>query len=318
MSTLRPDLAAAFEEFSLEADRQGFIGHRVFPVFDAAVKSGVFGRIPIEELLENRETRRAPGSGYSRGSFTFTDDSFACVEHGAEEIVDDAQSNIYANYLDAEMVAAQRAFDVVLRNAEKRVAAAVFNSTTWNGSDLTTAPTNEWDDPTNAEPLIDVENAVKKVWEGSGIWPNALVINRRVFRNLRNCDEIIDRVKYSGFMDTRAGNITREALAQCFDLDFILIAGSAANTAQEGQDAAIGALWSDEYAMVCRIAGGQDIAEPCIGRTFHYTGDGSEIDGRVEQYREEKVRGDVIRVRHDVDEKVLYPQLGHLISNVTT
>jgi hypothetical protein len=26
----------------------------------------------------------------------------------------------------------------------------------------------------------------------------------------------------------------------------------------------------------------------------------------------------VIRVRHDVDEVVLYPQAGHLLSNVTT
>jgi hypothetical protein len=37
----------------------------------------------------------------------------------------------------------------------------------------------------------------------------------------------------------------------------------------------------------------------------------------VESYRDEKVRGDVIRVRHDVDEIVLYPEAGHLLSNIT-
>jgi hypothetical protein len=58
--------------------------------------------------------------------------------------------------------------------------------------------------------------------------------------------------------------------------------------------------------------------DACIGRTFHWSQDGSSIGGTVESYRDERVRGDVIRVRHDVDEIVLYPQAGHLLSNVTT
>jgi hypothetical protein len=65
--------------------------------------------------------------------------------------------------------------------------------------------------------------------------------------------------------------------------------------------------------MVCKVATGQDFREPCIGRTFHWAGDGSGIDGTIESYRDETVRGDVIRVRHDVDEIVLYKQAGHLL-----
>jgi hypothetical protein len=33
----------------------------------------------------------------------------------------------------------------------------------------------------------------------------------------------------------------------------------------------------------------------------------------MESYREEQSRADVIRVRHDVDEVVLYLQAGHLL-----
>jgi hypothetical protein len=65
--------------------------------------------------------------------------------------------------------------------------------------------------------------------------------------------------------------------------------------------------------MVCRVATGNDFREPCIGRTFHWAGDGSSIDGAIESYRDEVVRSNIIRVRHDVDEVVLYAQAGHLL-----
>jgi hypothetical protein len=51
---------------------------------------------------------------------------------------------------------------------------------------------------------------------------------------------------------------------------------------------------------------------------FHWSEDGSSPGGTVESYRDEIVRGNIIRVRHDVDEVVLYAQAGHLLSNITT
>ena len=319
LATLRPDLADSFMEFDLAMDQAGFIANQVFPVVDVASQSGTFGKIPVEELLEQRDTKRAPGSGYARGDFNFTTSTYACEEHGAEEVVDDREAKMYMDYFDAEQVAAMRAYSAVLRNAEQRVASAVFNSTTWTGSSLTTAITNEWDDVTNATPLVDVEAAVQKVYDNSGLWPNALIINRKVFRNLRNCDEIKDRIASSGAGESNAaGRVTRQQLAELFDLERIIVAGSTKNGAKEGQSASPSQIWSGEYAMVCKVATSGDFKEPCIGRTFHWSEDGSSIGGTVEDYREEAVRGGVIRVRHDVDEIVLYPQAGHLLSNVTT
>ena len=319
LSTLRPEIAGSLEEFDLAMDRQGFIGPNVMPVFEAAKSAGHFGLIPLEQLLQTRETSRASGSGYSRGKYTFTDTSYSTQEHGAEEPVDDNDRENYRDYLDAELVAAQRAYDAVLRNQEIRVADKIFNSTTFTGSSLTTAVTNEWDDATNATPIADVEAAVRKVWTNSGLWPNTLIINRHVFRNLRLCDEITERISAQGAgSPIKATDITAAMLAQVFDLDRIYVCGSAKNTAPEGAAASIGKIWSDEYAMVCRTATTNDIREPCIGRTFHWSADGSQIGGTVESYRDEAVRSDVIRVRHQVGEQILYTQMGHLLSNITT
>ena len=318
LATLRPDLAT-FLEFDLESEKAGYIATQVFPVIDVQSQAGNFGKIPIEQLLQQRDTKRAPGSGYARGKWDFLPATYSTLEYGVEEPVDDNEAKMYAEYFQAEQISTLRAFSAVLRSAEARVADAVFNTTTWTGSSLTTAITHEWDDATNCVPLTDVEAAVQKIYDNSGLWANALVINRKVFRNLRNSAQVIDRIESNGAgSPSKASDITVQMLAAAFDLDYIIVAGTSKNGAKEGQAASPTQIWSGEYAMVCKIATGPDMRDPCIGRTFHWSQDGSSIGGTVETYRDERVRGDVVRVRHQVAEVVLYPQAGHLLSNITT
>ena len=316
LATLRPDLAASFESFDLEAEMAGYIARQVFPTVEVASQAGNFGKIPLDQLLQNRDTKRAPGSGYARGKFKFAPATYACEEHGAEEPIDDREAAMYADYFDHELVAAQRSRAPVLRNAEQRVADIVFGSTwTGGGASLTTdISALPWATIATAKPLDNVEAAVQKVYDNSGLWANALVINRKVFRNLRNCAQVIDRIASSGAGSrTLASDITAQMLSEAFDLPYIIVAGGSKNTANEGQTATPAQIWSSTYAMVCKIATGSDFREPCIGRTFHWNGDGSDIDATFETYRDETIRGDVVRHRHDVDEVMLYAQAGHLL-----
>jgi len=99
-----------------------------------------------------------------------------------------------------------------------------------------------------------------------------------------------------------------------FDVDYILVAGASKNTAKEGQATVFANIWSDSYCSVARLCTSQDIREPGLGRTFHWGSDGSQIGGTIETYRDETIRGDVVRVRNQVHEKVLYTECAHLIS----
>lgn len=319
LATLRPAIAGAMVEFDLANDRQGFIWNKVLPIYEVELKSDSFGKIPLEQLLADVETERAPRSSYSRSNFTFTQDTYATTEHGHEVPVDDNENRTYSQYMDQMTFAAERARDVVLRNAEKRVASLLFNPDTWTGSSLTTAITHEWDDATNADPAEDIEQAVNKVWEQTGLWPDSLIINRRVFRNLRKCSRIMDRIQSGGAGSAaKASDITPEKLAEVFDLAQVIVAGSAKNTANPAATRSVASVWSNEYAMVARLCSTPNIEEPGLGRTFHWGADGSQAFGMVETYREEKVRGEIVRVRHQVHNKVLYTQCAHLLSNVTT
>jgi hypothetical protein len=85
------------------------------------------------------------------------------------------------------------------------------------------------------------------------------------------------------------------------------------NTALEGQAATLADIWSDDYCMVARVAPqGAPLRTPCVARTFLWTPD-SASELVVEQYREEQVRANVLRVRHDLGEKVMDAAQGHLL-----
>jgi hypothetical protein len=302
-------------EFDFAADQARYIGQRVFPVIETQKQAGVFGKIPVEQLLKSGTTLRAPGSGYNRGNWTFEPATFTCIEHGWEEPVDDREAEMYAEYFDAELVSAMRAQAIVLRNYEQRVADAVFNTGTYTP----TTVTNEWDDATNATPIDDVEARVQAIYDASGLWADTLIISHKVFRNLRNADQVVNRITASGAGDpAKAEDITPQMLAQVFALPKILIGGGTKATNNEGQAFAAGEIWSNEYAMVCKTADSNDFREPCIGRTFHWSEDGSTSGGTVESYRDESNRSDIIRCRIDTDEVTLHTPCAALLDNITT
>ena len=315
LATHRPDLEASLMEFDLQANYGGFIANDVFPVLEVQNKAGIFGKVPLEQLLQNTETRRAPGSGYARSGWTFTTDSFSCEEHGWEESVDDSEAEMYADFFDAELIATQRAMSNILVNHEKRLAAALFNTSTFSP----TTVTNEWNkaDGTGV-PVTDVETAVQAIYDASGLWSNALIVGKKVFRHLRENSQVRDRIASSGAGDpTKAQDVTVNMLKAVFDLDYIFVCGGTKNSANEGQTATPAQIWDDEYAMICKVATGADVREPCLGRTFHWSADGSTAGGMLESYRDENVRSDVVRVRHDVHQKILVTECAKLLNNIS-
>lgn len=319
----RMDLASTWSEFDLAASRKKFIGPKALRPRIVGVQAADVGKIPIEALLLTKSDDRAPGAGYRRGDFEFTKFSYATDEHGWEEPLDDRTLAVFRDLIDAETIHAQRAVDFVLRNYEIACAALLYDTAVWTGAALATAITHEWDDHANAVPVDDVEAARLKVIAGCGMEPNALICNRKQAFHLGQCASIVDRIKYSGLDDPK--NISLKALAECLQIEMILVAGGYKSTAKEGQDAVIATVWGDEYMMLAKVAVTDDPKEPCVGRTFMWSGDGpgapgteEEIAVIVEEYREENRRGSVIRARNDRDLVVMYAQAAHLFSNAIT
>lgn len=245
--------------------------------------------------------------------------------------VDSAKRAIFANYFDAEVVATMLVQDAVLRNQERRIADAVFNITTFGtaqtfttgepdsvsgantliaGKYKNSASTNvKWSTFATATPIYDVQLAQELVYANSGLWPDTVVLSKKLAKRLKQCAQIIDRIKYTKDPDT----MSTADLANAFDVRQVLIAGGSKNTADALQSATAAQIWDTTMCSVCKVA--ENVAspwDPGIGRTFYWNGDGGET---VETYYSNEKRADVVRMRHYTDEKMMYSQAAALITS---
>lgn len=301
LATLRPELGSVME-FDLMASRQGFVGSLVSPMIDVGVQSGTVGIIPLEQLLQDAQNvQRAPGSAYARDDFQFDDWDFATKELAREHPVDDSLAKIYANYFDAESIAAQRAMDKVLRYIEGKVASTVIDATAF-ASQITSAAT-AWSSSTSATPVDNVRTATETFRSRCGMLPNLLVMSWGIFRSCQESDQIKDEINSAGAGDaSKARDITTAMLAQVFDVDRVVVADGLKNTANRGQSASLSDIWGSTYCALLRAPMTNDIQEPCFCRTLRWGEESGLGDGLiVESYRDETVRGDVIRVRTHLD-----------------
>lgn len=317
LATQRPDLQTFYQYDYAESERYT-IGAQLLPIMTVPKQAGNFGKVTLESFVEHQtDTARAVGTGYARRRYEFTDDSYATSEQGIEEVLDDREVAMYSDYLDAEMMATARARNTILTRQEKRIRDAVLDVSFYTGDAAYNEAVNngKWD-VANSTPVLDVETAWRKFRDNTGIRPNAMVINEYTFRDLRNHAEILARIAAEGAGDKiRAEDVSVEHLQRVFGIPRILVGGAMENTANPGQSATMADVWPN-HAFITKIATTNDMREPCIGRTFHWSEDGSRIDGLVETYREEQTRSEVIRVRHETQEKILYQELGVLIPSV--
>lgn len=311
----RPDLGALAYEYMLDASQRGFIGFNVMPVFPVSEQSADYPVIPIESMLKVPSTKRAKRGAYPRGDWEFETNTYSCEEYGWEEPVDDVEAALYQRFFDAEEVSTEIAVDHILRDHEKRVAAIIQDTSLAGGS---ATVTNEWDDSANCTPKADVKTAITAMRVASGLIPNAGIMSKAVFDNVMISNEIKTYLQYTSPHLVEGAEAQRRMLANYFGLAEILIGGGQEDTAIKGQTFSLADIWDDEYFTLARIsAGGNALKEPVVGRTFLWTADSPQT-AMVESYREEQTRSDIIRVRENVDEAIIFSGAMYILDNITS
>jgi hypothetical protein len=337
----RLDLSLTYQEFSLIANRSKFIGLRVLPPLGVQQEGADFARIDIASLLGKVEdTRRAPRSTYNRDSWEWTKDSYNTDEHGVEETVDDATVERYGDVIRAEQLAVVRAVNRILLRLEYDIAAAVFNTTTWSGSALTTTLGTAWTTAASADPLADIDAAHEKVSAGCGEDANTLVLTKKGFTSMIRTDRMEDLLKYDAsqlLIAMNSGqnqNMVSDVMAglkSLLQVDNIIVGRGFTNTANKGQTASLARVWDNTMAMLSVVhddglSGDLENPMPQIGRTIFSTKNSEPLPGAdgdgdasllMDEYRDETVRGSVIRPRNKRQVKILHAACGHLLQGVT-
>lgn len=316
ITNLRPDLGGSLEQFNLEANMKGMIGTQIFTPFNVPKQSGTYGKITVASLLRNPRVNRTSTGGYHRDNFEFDKAQYATEDYGSEQKVDYRDAARYIDYFNAELVAARLARHAVLLAEEQRCAALAFNTATYTGAGLTAAAAIKWN-AVGGTPIDDVDTARIAFLNNTGMTPNAVVMDYELYLAVRKAQQVLDRIAAQGSGDKiKATDVTKQMLAQVFDVDYVLVAKVRSNTAAEGQPASLAAIWDKTKCQVCRVSTVEDITDPCIGRTFHWAADGSQIGAAVETYEDPAVRATIARARHDVQEAITYKEMGFLLTGL--
>lgn len=313
----RPDLGQAVMEFMEDPGAgMGFIGLQVMPLFRTAVNSGSYPVVPKEALLKLANVDRAPRGTYGRDDWEYERGQFVTSERGFEEMLDDSERALFDQEAPgiAEYMASRRAWMKIMRAQERRIASKLFNSTNFTAHNVTTG----WNTAASATPIDDVKAAITAFRTQCGMMPSALVLGYTALQSLQVADQITDQLKYT-YPGIDLSNLTPAMLARLFGVPQVLVGGAVYDSAGKGQAASVADIWDDEYAALVRIGNGQDITEPCVGRTFLWTADSPEHPV-VEEYREEERRSDIYRVRHHVSEEFIQSKddTGTVVSNVAS
>jgi|TARA_R110000744_G_scaffold342326_1_gene447462 hypothetical protein len=314
---IRPDLQAVVED-AMSAD-EGYIGQALLPYVGYSTRTGEYKRLRLRtgQLLRKTDgtgTLRAPRTAYPRITGTDEADNFSCKDRGLEEAVDDTEKADKARFYQLEAVALKRVTRTMRLDHEIRVRDKIMDTNVFPTQD----PVVAYDEANSAtiDFLQDIKNA-KRGMVKMGERPNTIAMS----------DELWDVISMSKLLSERmfgvnssnkimgAGAVSAY-LSEMLQMPINLLVGQAAyeDTKKKAGKAAssdMSWVWPDTHIWMGCVAGGL-LEMGGAGRTIVWEEDSPGFFV-TESYREENIRSEMVRVRHNTDEKIVNENCGILI-----
>jgi len=216
----------------------------------------------------------------------------------------------YETDYDAEYESVQSVTRKMYIEREVRVAAAMFNTTTWPSGTaalFTDNSASPWDNIATTI-IAQVIAAKTRVRLNCGVMPDTMLIGQTSLENLLLNTQI--RAQFPGANLITLAMI-QQALGAIFGLQNLIVGRVGYDSADEGLDFSGSEIWSDDYALIYkRHTGGR--ATPGLGRNVEWNGVYGGLD-QIKEYREEQTESDIFRVRDFSFEWIFDPYFAHLM-----
>lgn len=213
---------------------EGYIADRVFPVLDGADPKAKITKYKRGAWFRDEAGIRAPGTEAPRGSYPASSDSISTKEYAFASPVTDEDRRFSksqgALVLQPEQDAVELATDKVDLKKERRIAAAITGGSWVDGNGAGGEDAEGLWSPAGATNtfLPDIVTGRKAIRSACGREPNRLVIDNSTYLALKECEAILDKIKY-----TQRGVLTLDLLAAILDLDEVLVGKAIYSDAEE-------------------------------------------------------------------------------------
>ena len=224
------------------------------------------------------------------------------VPNADQEAYERARSAGQTGATDPRMRSAQQTMSLVMTAREKRVADLVFNLNSYGAANKVTLGAGTQFSDAAVKPHDVITDALDTMI----MRPNIAVFGRVAWSKTSRNPNLVKAVYGHG---TEQGQVTRQAFAELFELEEVLVGDGWINTAQRGQAPNVVRLWGKDVAFLHRNM----TADTEFGITFGFTARfGNRVGGTIEDPDMGMRGGQRVRVGESVKELVTAGDLGYL------
>jgi hypothetical protein len=265
---------AALTNISIGYRNSNYIADRVFPMVPVAKMSDYYFKFLKGAWFRNEARVRQAGSAAVRGGYPLTSAQYVCSEYAFAHPVPLDLLNNADSVLRPLETGVQFALDKVMLAKEKIVSDLVTNTSNWT---TTNDAEGGWAASTNTF-ITDVETGKEAIRKLIGRYPNVMVMDAKTFKAVKQCDDVVDRIKYTGTAGNPAA-VTTKTIAQLFELDEVLVGTALYSSAEEigaGTDFTAVDMWETTAtkgsAFLCYRPQMPALDVPSAGYIFNWTG----------------------------------------------
>jgi hypothetical protein len=260
------------------------------------------------EALRAGNDRRAPGTEANEVNFSLSTDGYFCDDHALTSAIPDEERENADPVLQPALDRTEFLRAKIDLNKEIELATLLTNGAVITQFDEPEAA-DRWDAATS-NPVADIEARKATIMASVQALPNTLVLSYPVYAKLRQHPKVGEFLN-----NTQQGVATAEVLAQVFDVERVLVARAFKNTAGEGQAPVIDYVWGN-HALLAYVPTRPAFKQVALAYTFAWGAPGSAAGHRVELWREERRKADMLRVQRYYDQKLIAPGAAFLWKDV--
>lgn len=302
-------------------DPADFVADRAWPNVPVQKKSDSYYVFDRRFWMRNQMRKRSPGTESQGTGFDVAPDAYLCEVYGLHaDISDIIRSNTDSPInLDRENTSLLAQQALIARESTWKTAALAtgsWDTTSQTGVASASPAANQftrWDFATGSDPVANI-NAWKRIIKFdrfTGKDPNVLLIGQEVWDALKTNASIIDRIKY-GQTAPGPAQVTRNVVAQLFELDEILVGKATEVTSAEGAATTTAATIIGKQGLLFYRPPAAGVMTASAGYTFSWTGlhGMSQMGHRIKKFRMEHLESDRIELQMAYAQKVISRDLG--------
>lgn len=263
-----------------------YFAKAIFPVCRVNLSSDIYYKFNKEDLLRDSWQRKPAYGKVMPTVVSETTDTYRCVVDqmimGIDEIRQtDLTRRQGPSIKDPRQQRTKTIAEQSNIHQDRIFAESFFRSGVWanemTGVDTTTPGSTEFIkfSNDNSDPIKFIADQKLAMHGKTGRTPNKLAIGANVFNALRNHPGILDRVKYGGTTANPA-SVTKNVLAQLFEVEELVVLMSIYNQAKQGAEADMAFIGDPNALLLAYATDAPAVDEPSAGYIFTWDmlGDG--------------------------------------------